>query len=143
MAMGGIPGIAPGHTAFGQSCFHAGAPSATSGVLISLASLMGILYPLLRKAIPNAFSFGITTWQVMHDVSKRRAKIGSADPVSVRVRMVAIQRIIRNTKRIRYPYLQPVYPTFSRGFGDSTIGPKKQRPSNQPRIARITRIESA
>lgn len=39
MAIGGIPGMAPGHTAFGQSCFQAGAPSATSGVLINLSSL--------------------------------------------------------------------------------------------------------
>src|SRR5947207_9480617 len=57
-ATGGMPGIAPGQTAFGQSCFQAGAPSDTSGVLMNFSSLIGMRYPLLRNAMPNAFSFG-------------------------------------------------------------------------------------
>src|SRR5262245_3874258 len=78
-ATGGMPGIAPGHTAFGQSCFQAGAPKLTSGVLMNFSSLSGILKPLLRNAMPKAFSFGGITWHVMQDVSYRRANIGKAD----------------------------------------------------------------
>src|SRR5258706_14696038 len=58
IATGGIPGMAPGHTAFGQSFFQAGAPKATSGVLMSLFSLSGIRCPFFRNAIPKALTFG-------------------------------------------------------------------------------------
>src|SRR6266850_1651063 len=73
MAIGGTPGIEPGQTAFGQSFFHAGAPKATSGALMNFSSLSGIRYPLLRNAMPKAFSLGGTTWHVVQEVSYRRS----------------------------------------------------------------------
>src|SRR5262245_46280637 len=95
IASGGIDGIAPGHTAFGHSFFQAGAPKATSGVLMNFSSLRGIRYPLLRNAIPKAFSLGGMTWHVMQDVPKRRAKIGNAETGSAS----ANSRKVHPTKR--------------------------------------------
>src|SRR5947207_3220936 len=95
MATGGTPDMEPGHTALGQSFFHAGAPKATSGALINFSSFSGIRYPLLRKAIPKAFSLGGTTWQVVHEVSYRRANIGRAEAGFV----TATKRMQDTTKR--------------------------------------------
>jgi DNA-binding NtrC family response regulator len=71
--------MAPGQTAFGHSFSHAGAPSATSGILIRRSSFKGIRKPLFRNAMPKALSFGGMTWHVVHEVSYRLAKIGKAE----------------------------------------------------------------
>ena len=94
--------MAPGQTAFGHSFSHAGAPRATSGTFTSRSSFKGMRKPLLRKAMPKAFSFGGMTWQVVHEVPYRLAKIGNAESGSANTQRTRLDTTHR--KNTGYTY---------------------------------------
>src|ERR1700694_3850750 len=76
--IGGIPGISPGQTVRGHTCFCASAPSSVGATFTKLSSSFGNLKPASLNAFPKSFNFGKSMWQVLQEVLYCRENAGIA-----------------------------------------------------------------